>query len=145
MRTLLISTLAVGLIGCASQPVDTVRIVDPYTYTVYDLTDKPCPYKIGDYPLVFAHQGVIQGCYRVSEARQGVYFISARDWRTEVFYSFSQLSKARDQYTAISNQAVLNYRPSISGAPAPQTAPSDSFSRVQCFGNGFGTITCNSF
>lgn len=142
MRTLLISTLAVGLIGCASKS-QTVQIVDPYTYAVYELTDTKCPYMIGDYPLVFAHQGAIQGCYRVSEARQGVYLISARDWRTEVFYSFSQLSNAKDQYIAMSNQVILSNRPTYQYTAPYQPETSASFPRAQCFGNGFGTISCN--
>lgn len=141
MRTLLISTLAVGLIGCASSP-QVVRIVDPYSYSVYELTNVPCP-RSGTYPLVFAYHGTIQGCYRVSEARQGVYLISALDWRTEVFYSFSQLSNAKDQYVAMSNQVILSNRPTYQYTAPYQPETSSSFPRAQCFGNGFGTVTCN--
>lgn len=139
MRTLLISTLAVWLIGCASQPKVVMRIVDPYSYSVYELTNAPCP-RAGTYPLVFAYQGAVQGCYRVSERDQAMYFLSSHDWQTEVTYAYAQLIESKRVYESSLGYAMQTVRPTVS---YQSTQPARVQSTVQCFGNGFGTVTCN--
>jgi hypothetical protein len=140
MRTLLISTLAVGLIGCASSPQVVMRIVDPYSYSVYELTNAPCP-RSGTYPLVFAYQGAVQGCYRVSERDQAMYFLSSHDWQTEVTYTYAQLVESKRVYESSLGYAMQMVRPSY--APTAQYQPAPVQPTIQCFGNGFGTVTCN--
>jgi hypothetical protein len=143
MRTLLISTLAVGLIGCASKPQVVMRIVDPYSYSVYELTNAPCP-RSGTYPLVFAYQGAIQGCYRVSERNQAMYFLSSHDWQTRVTYTYAQLVEAKRVYESSLGYVMQTVRPSYAPTvPYQSTQPAPSPSTLQCFGNGFGTVTCN--
>lgn len=139
MKTLIISTLVVGLIGCASKPQVVMRIVDPYSYSVYELTNAPCP-RSGTYPLVFAYQGAIQGCYRVSERDQAMYFLSSHDWQTEVTYTYAQLVESKRVYESSLGYAMQTVRPTV---PYRSTQPAPVQSTVQCFGNGFGTVTCN--
>lgn len=143
MKTAIITTLAVTLIGCAApKPQSIARIVDPYTYTVYELTEAPCPINSARYPNVFVYGGVVQGCYGVSEVNKGIYFLTAKDWRTVVFYSFDQLVRSRDQYMAISNNLPVMPRLSYPSPSVPLTT-SDPFPKMQCYSNGFGTISCN--
>lgn len=142
MRTILITTLAVGLIGCATQPKIVLRVVDPYSMIVYELTDKPCPV-YGSYPYVFQYRGELQGCYRMGN--NAIYFISSHDWRTQVKYTIGQLVESKRRYEMGEGMAIQNVKPSYAptvpyqAAPAPQaTVPS-----IQCFTNGFGTVQCN--
>ncbi len=143
MRTLLITTLAVGLIGCASQPKVVMRFVDPYSYSVYELTNAPCP-RSGTYPLVFAYQGTTQGCYRVAEAEQRIYFITSQDWQTEIVYTYAQLIRAKREYESGVAYALQNVKPSYAPTvPYQSTVPQYTQPSIQCFTNGFGTVTCN--
>ena len=145
MKTLIITTLAVGLIGCATQPPKPqvlLRIVDPYSLIVYELTNAPCPYQFNNYPYAFTYQGTLQGCYRVAESEGAFYFISSHDWKTRVKYTIGQLVESKRTYEIMQGQALQSFTPSyVPVQPAPQPAPSQP--RIQCFSNGFGTITCN--
>lgn len=139
MRTLLITTLAVGLIGCATQPKIVLRIVDPYSLIVYDLTDQPCPV-YGNYPFVFQYQGKIEGCYRMGS--DAIYFISSHDWRTQVKYTMGQLVESKRQYEISLGYTMQSVKPSAPNLYNPPPQPLQS-PMIQCFSNGFGTITCN--
>ena len=145
MRTLIITTLAVGLIGCATQPPKPqvlLRIVDPYSLIVYELTNAPCPYQFNNYPYAFTYQGTLQGCYDVNEAQQNMRFISSVDWKTRVIYTFTQLIEAKRVHESLIGYALQNVKPSyVPQSPAP-SMPSQP-PMIQCFTNGFGTITCN--
>lgn len=139
MRTLLITTLAVGLIGCAAQSKVVLRVVDPYSLIVYDLTDKPCPV-YGSYPYVFEYRGTLEGCYRMDN--DAIYFISSYDWRTRVRYTIGQLVESKRQYEISLGYAMQSVKPSY--VPVPSTpVPSTPQPMIQCFSNGFGTVTCN--
>jgi hypothetical protein len=142
MRTLLITTMAVGLIGCATQPKVVLRVVDPYSLIVYDLTDKPCPV-YGNYPFVFQYQGKIEGCYRMGS--DAIYFISSHDWRTQVKYTIGQLVESKRAYESNLGYALQNVKPSYApSVPNLYNPPSQPLqSPIQCFTNGFGTVTCN--
>ena len=143
MRTLLITTLAVGLIGCASnQPKTVLRIVDPYSQIVYDLTDEKCQ-RSTFYPYVFRYQGSIQGCYWISEREQRIYFLSSTDWQTNVTYTYNQLIQAKRQYESAVGYALQTVRPSYAQSTQnPLPLPNTGSTMVQCFTNGFGTVTC---
>lgn len=138
MRTLLITTMAVGLIGCTTQSKVVMRIVDPYSQAVYELTDKPCPRSLRGYPYTFTYQGTIEGCYNNLEREQRIDFISAQDWSTRVTYTYAQLLQAKRNYEGSQNFIMRNIVPN---APTPQPIPKQPM--IQCFSNGFGTITCN--
>lgn len=139
MRALLITTLAIGLIGCAAQPKVVLRVVDPYSLIVYDLTDKPCPV-YGSYPYVFEYRGTLEGCYRMGN--DAIYFISSHDWRTRVKYAIGQLVESKRQYEISLGYAMQSVKPSY--VPVPSTpVPSTPQPMIQCFSNGFGTVTCN--
>ena len=139
MRTLIISTLAVGLIGCATQPKVVMRIVDPYSQIVYDLTDQPCPYQFNGYPFVFSYRGNLEGCYRTGS--DAIYFISSTDWRTRVAYTYDQLMQSKRAYESSLGYAIQSVKPSYT--PTPSTpVPSRPAPMIQCFSNGFGTVTC---
>lgn len=144
MRKLLITTLAVGLIGCAAQPKVVLRVVDPYSMIVYDLTDQPCPV-YGSYPFVFQYQGKIEGCYRMGS--DAIYFISSHDWRTRVKYTIGQLVESKRQYEIGLGYAMQSVKPSYApNVPIPNLynpQPSALQSPIQCFTNGFGTVQCN--
>lgn len=141
MRTLLITTLAIGLIGCAAQPKVVLRVVDPYSLIVYDLTDKPCPVH-GSYPYVFEYRGKMEGCYWIAESEGAIYFISSHDWRTRVRYTIGQLVESKRQYEISLGYAMQSVKPSY--VPVPSTpVPSTPQPMIQCFSNGFGTVTCN--
>lgn len=143
MRTLLITTLAVGLIGCAAQPKVVMRVVDPYSLIVYDLTDQPCPRQIYGYPFVFSYQGIIEGCYRMGN--DAIFFISSHDWSTRVRYTIGQLVESKRQYESNLGYALQNVKPSYApSVPNLYNPPSQPLqSPIQCFTNGFGTVTCN--
>lgn len=146
MSKLLITMLAVGLIGCAQKPQTKVlmRIVDPYSGVVYQLTDARCP-RSGVYYFAFAYQDTLQGCYRIEEAQQKIYFISSIDWRTEVSYTFAQLIQSKRDFYISEGNALRSVTPSY-GAPTPSqpnAVQSNPRMQTQCFTNGFGTITCN--
>lgn len=144
MRTLIISTLAIGLIGCATQSKVVLRVVDPYSLIVYELTDKPCPVK-GPYPYAFTYQGTLQGCYRMAENEGAIYFISSHDWRTQVRYTMGQLVESKRIYELMTGQAIQSVKPSYAPAvPNLYNPPSQPLqSTIQCFTNGFGTVQCN--
>lgn len=142
MRKLLITTLAVGLIGCASKPQIVMRIVDPYSLLVYELTDAPCPYQFNNYPYAFTYQGTLQGCYRMAESEGAIYFISSHDWKTRVRYTIGQLVESKRIYELMMGQAISSVTPSYAPRP-PVPQPEVVQPRIQCFSNGFGTVTCN--
>lgn len=146
MRTLIITTLAVGLIGCATQPKVVLRIVDPYSMIVYELTDRPCPVK-GPYPYAFTYQGTLQGCYRMAEGEGAIYFISSQDWSTRVRYTIGQLVESKRAYESNLGYALQTVKPSYApSTPIPNlyNPPSQPLqSTIQCFTNGFGTVQCN--
>lgn len=144
MKTTLITIMAVGLIGCSTAPQTktVLRIVDPYSQIVYDLTNEKCPRSLA-YPYVFRYQGAIQGCYWSSERDQKIYFLSSTDWQTRVTYSFAQLIRAKREYESTMAYALQNTKPSYAqSTPYPLTAPNTTSTMVQCFTNGFGTVTC---
>jgi hypothetical protein len=144
MKTLVITTLAVGLIGCASNQSKTVlRIVDPYSQIVYDLTDEKCPRSTA-YPYVFRYQGAIQGCYWVSERDQKMYFLSSSDWQTHVTYTYAQLVQSKQYYESTLAYALQSTTPSYPPPSTKNTLPQSTTgsTMVQCFTNGFGTVTC---
>lgn len=144
MKTILITTLAVGLIGCTSTPKPQVlmRIVDPYSLLAYELTNAPCPYQFNNYPYAFTYKGTLQGCYRVAENEGAIYFISSHDWKTRVKYTFGQLVESKRVYEMMQGQALQSFTPSYVPVPStPQSTPVQP--RIQCFSNGAGTVTCN--
>ena len=144
MKTILITTLAVGLIGCTSTPRPQIimRIVDPYSLLAYELTNAPCPYQFNNYPYAFTYQGTLQGCYRIAENQSGIYFISSVDWKTRVKYSTAQLMESKRVYEMTQGQALQSFTPSYTPRPpVPQSEIAQP--RIQCFSNGAGTITCN--
>jgi len=143
MKTIITTTLAVALIGCASnQPKTVLRIVDPYSQIVYSLTDAPCPRSTA-YPYVFTYQGTIQGCYRIAKRDQKMYFLSSTDWQTRVTYTYAQLIQAKNQYESALGYALQNVKPSYAQSTPYTLPPSiNSSTMVQCFTNGFGTVTC---
>jgi len=143
MKTLITTTLAVALIGCASsQPKTVLRIVDPYSLVVYDLTDEPCP-RSTVYPFVFRYQGSIQGCYLTSERDQKMYFLSSTDWRLQVTYTYAQLIQAKRQHESALGYALQTVKPSYVPSTQNTLPPSNNSSTmIQCYTNGFGTVTC---
>lgn len=144
MKTIITTTLAVALIGCASnQPKTVLRIVDPYSQIVYSLTDAPCPRSTA-YPYVFTYQGAIQGCYRIAERDQKMYFLSSTDWQTHVTYTYAQLIQSKREYESTLGYALQSITPSYAPRSTQNTLPpsTNSSTMVQCFTNGFGTVTC---
>jgi len=140
MRTLLAATLALTITGCASDPKIVLRVVDPYSLIVYELTDKRCPV-YGPYPYVFTYQGTIQGCYRMAESEGAIYFISSHDWRTQVRYTIGQLVESKRAYESSLGYAMQTVKPSVPNLYNPPSQPLQS--TIQCFTNGFGTVQCN--
>lgn len=143
MRKLLLAVMALGLIGCASQPKVVMRIVDPYSQVMYELTDAPCPMR-GDFPFTFTYQGSLEGCYRLVEAESAIYFISSHDWSTQVRYTIWQLIEAKRAYDVRLGNTLQSVKPSYApSVPVPSTPqPARPQPMVQCFSNNFGTVTC---
>jgi len=145
MRKLLTITIALGLIGCTAQSKVVLRVVDPYSMVVYELTDKPCP-RGGSYPYAFTYQGSLQGCYRIAENEGVIYFISSHDWSTRVTYTIGQLVESKRIYESRLGYAMQNVKPSYAPIVPYQSTPTPvvpSQPSIQCFSNGFGTVQCN--